>query len=465
MWRKNLKIKSSLIIPLGAKTVICASRLKMVNTRSTNNRSNLAIAKLETSEPTLSRPILMTWLLGMLILFPVKVFHFPLNLELVDFWILMALPIFWLSFFRARHARISLPYTLAFLLILIGSFLSTFAAPNPMRSVIVILKEIYLFVWFVTVTALFLNLNPKDLRRIMFVWAGTVILHGLLIISQFLFPAIWHMTTGFAGQAAAYAQFRPSGLFISEKAGDANKAAFFQLLGFVPLVLAKPPKRIAIFLGIMLFSSILTTGSMGTTISFTAGLLTSLILISVFGRNWTLIIKYMVRSVIVILFFAGLFSIVLSQNQDYKAHFEKIITGRAEKSSGGRFGLWKRGIDVFEKRNVLLWGVGPENFREVDAAQSGNQLHNDFLAFTVERGLIGTLGLLLFAIIAIGRAVYLMLTYGRYSEQIGLSIVVFPGIVAAIMLVSLTHQIFHARELWLVLALQEAMVFRVKELT
>jgi len=406
----------------------------------------------------------MTWLFGMLILFPVKLFHFPLNLELVDFWILMALPVFWLSFLRARQTKISLPYTLAFLLILIGSFTSIFAAPSPMRSVIVILKEIYLFVWFVTVTALLVGVNARDMRRIMSVWAGTVILHGLLIISQFLFPDIWRMTTGFAGQATAYAHFRPSGLFISEKAGDANKAAFFQLLGFVPLVLAKPSKRIAIFLGIMLFSSILATGSMGTTISFTTGLLTSLILIVAFGKNWNLIIKYVAKSVLAILLFAGLFSIVLSQNQDYRDHFEKIITGRAEKSSGGRFGLWKRGIDVFEERNVLLWGVGPENFREVDMAQSDNQLHNDFLAFTVERGLIGVSGLMLFAIIAISRAMYLLLMYARYPGQIGLVVVVFPGIIAAILLVSLTHQIFHARELWLVLGLQEAMVFRFREM-
>jgi hypothetical protein len=271
------------------------------------------------------------------------------------------------------------------------------------------------------------------------------------------------MVTAFAGQATAYAHFRPSGLFISEKAGDANKAAFFQLLGFVPLVLARPSKRIAILLGVMLFSSILATGSMGTTISFTCGLITALILVAVFGRNWDLIIRYAVKSTIVISLFAGLFFIVLSQNQAYEAHFEKIITGRAEKSSGGRFHLWKRGIDVFEEHSALLWGVGPENFREVDAAQTDNQLHNDFLAFTVERGLIAITGLMLFVVIAISRAVYLLQMYTRYLEQIGLVIVVFPAIIAAMLLVSLTHQIFHAREIWLVLGLQEAMVFRMKK--
>jgi len=202
---------------------------------------------------------------------------------------------------------------------------------------------------------------------------------------------------------------------------------------------------------------------MGTTISFTTGLITTLILISLFAKNWIVIIRYFVKAVIAIFLFAAIFTLILSQNDDYKAHFEKIITGRAEKSSGGRFGLWGRGIDVFEKHNVLLWGVGPENFREVDAAQSDNQLHNDILAFTVERGLIGISGLLLFAFVTIGRAAYLLMMHIKYPEQVGLIVVVFPGIVAAIMLVSLTHQVFHARELWLLLALQESTVFRVRE--
>lgn len=428
----------------------------------TKNFASPAEVHSEAGETSFSRNIIMTWLLVMMVLLPVKVFHFPLNLELVDFWIVMALPAFWLSFLSGRRTKISLPYTLAFLFILIGSFASTFISPSPSRSIIVVLKEVYLFIWFVTVTALLMGLDARDTRRVMSVWAGTVILHGLLIIAQFLFPTIWHMVTGFAGQETAYAHFRPSGLFVSAKAGDANKAAFFQLLGFVPLVLARPSKRIAIFLGIALFASILATGSMGTTISFTCGLITALTLIIVFGRNWDLILRYAVKSGVAILLFAGLFLGVLSQNQEYKAHFEKIITGRAEKSSGGRFGLWKRGIDVFEEHSVVLWGVGPENFREVDAAQTDNQLHNDFLAFTVERGVIALIGLILFILVSIGRALYLLMMYNKYPQQIGLLIVVFPAIIAAMLIISLTHQVFHAREMWLVLGLQEATIFKVR---
>jgi O-antigen ligase len=412
---------------------------------------------------SLSKHLVMFWLYLMLIFMPVKIFHLPLNMELVDLWVILALPIFWFSFMLGQPAKISSSYVLAILLILIGSFASAYAATDSSKSIIVVLKEIYLFAWFITVTAIFSNLDIKYLHRILVVWAGAVILHGLLIIAQFLLPEIWRLTTGFAGQANSYALFRPSGLFISEKAGDANKAAVFQLFGFIPLILAKPPKYLAMILATVLFASILATGSMGTTSAFVSGLVIAIIALTFFDRNLQLIKKFIMYLVIIASMLLGTFAVVLSQSESYRAHFEKIIAGRAEKSSGGRFDLWQRGLDAFIEHHVFLWGVGPENFREVDPTGNDNQLHNDFLAFSVERGLIALAGLILIAVVAISRAIYLLREYSKYRQQDGLFIVVILAILSSALLVSLTHQIFHARELWLILALEEALVFKVRE--
>jgi O-antigen ligase len=109
-----------------------------------------------------------------------------------------------------------------------------------------------------------------------------------------------------------------------------------------------------------------------------------------------------------------------------------------------------------------LWGVGPENFREVDAKMTDNQLHNDFLAFFVERGLVGALGLGLLAFFAAGRAGYMVFLAHKYPDQNQLTVVVFLAAIAAIGVESLTHQVFHFRALWLVLALQEAMLYQMK---
>ena len=79
------------------------------------------------------------------------------------------------------------------------------------------------------------------------------------------------------------------------------------------------------------------------------------------------------------------------------------------------------------------------------------------------RGLIAVAGLILIAIIAVGKAVQLLQMYSRYPERTGLVVIVFLAIIASMFVVSLTHQIFHAREMWVVLAVQEAIFLKAGE--
>jgi O-antigen ligase len=173
-------------------------------------------------------------------------------------------------------------------------------------------------------------------------------------------------------------------------------------------------------------------------------------------KNLLVLIGFFVRGLLVIVMFGGLFYAIISLNPRYKTHFERIIVGRFDKSSGSRFNLWQRGIGVLMDHSAIFWGVGPENFRVLDPAQTDNQLHNDTLAFLVERGLIGLLGLALFAGIALRRAFSLLWMVAREPERYRLEVVVFLGAIVAVMIESLTHQVFRTRELWLMLALQEA---------
>jgi len=429
--------------------------------------ATLDLSELQRTAPqTDSTPVVpaiaVAWLYGMFLLLPVKIIHLPSNLELVDIWVAVALPFFWIAFVLGGRARTTMSYGPPILVILIATCLSALHAPSPMRGAIVLVKELYLFVWFVTLTVLLSSLHAKVLRRMMAVWAAVVTLHGLLILAQFLVPDIWHLTIGLAGQSRDYENFRASGLFISEKAGDANKAAFFQLAGFVPLALSSFPRRMTTLMAALLFLSILATGSMGTTGALMVGVGISVVTLLFVDKTLRFFRKYVTFLMIVVSFLAGSLAIALDQSPRYRDHLTSIVAGRAEKSSGGRFALWQRGIDAFHEHDVLLWGVGPENFREVDSAGNDNQLHNDALAFMVERGLLGVLGLFLLAVVAIVRAVQLVGIYSRYPDAGGLAVVVFIAAMGAILTVSLTHQIFHAREMWIVLAVQEAMVVQAR---
>lgn len=407
----------------------------------------------EAGQSPLSRRLIMIWLAGMLVLLPLDMIKLPLNMTLVDAWILMALPLLWLSFVRGPQI-ISLPYAVPMWLIFVGSFVSTFAAPAPRNSFIVVLKEAYAYVWFVTLTAVLATLSARDLRRMSVVWTGVVFLHGFVIVAQFLSPDFWRLVASFADKSSEYEVYRPSGLFM-----NANSAAFFQLLGFAPLVLATSPSRkAAMILGILLLPTMLATGSMGAALAFTAGLTVAVIAISLSGRI-VLVIKTFVQLVIIISLLGGLLYFIVSHNQRYRNHFEQILVGRAERSSEGRFDIWQRGIDVFLDHGVFIWGVGPENFRELD--WQGKQLHNDFFAFLVERGLVGTLGLVLFAILAVSRGAYMVLIATKYPDRASLTVVVFLAASVAAIVESLTHQTFHFRELWVIWALQEAMLFKM----
>jgi O-antigen ligase len=157
---------------------------------------------------------------------------------------------------------------------------------------------------------------------------------------------------------------------------------------------------------------------------------------------------------------AGLFFIIINQNPSWQTRFLTIFVGRADRSSEGRFNLWERGFDVLQGRDIALWGIGPENFRIVDGRDK--QLHNDLLAFFVERGLLSTIGLVLFALLAVYKTVYLLLQYNKHTDRSKLVVLVFLAAIAATLVESLTHQIFHARWLWMVLAIQEAMIIKLK---
>jgi O-antigen ligase len=205
----------------------------------------------------------------------------------------------------------------------------------------------------------------------------------------------------------------------------------------------------------------MTSGSMGATLAFTSGLIVSILAIAYFKNSLSIILKYLVRIALAALLIGGVLYVAGNQKQEKQNHFERIIVGRFDKSSSGRLDLWSRGVDALLEHNAFFWGVGPENFRVVDAAQNDNQLHNDTLAFLVERGLLGLAGLGLFAVITLLKALQILRLLQKYPERASWGVVVFLAALAATLVESLTHQVFHTRELWLVLAFQEAVLFKM----
>jgi O-antigen ligase len=397
---------------------------------------------------------MMLWLAGTIVVLPVRFFELPADIELVEVWGLIWLPIVWTYLIR-RRKRISLAYGGPMFVILTGSLASTLAAPNQVHSFVVLLKECYLLLWCGTLTVAFATLNGRTRQRLVVLWAGIAVLHGLLIGVQFSSPGVWRLSSWLGGKQVLVEAYRPAGLFISEHAGDANAAALFQLIGFFPLVLARPSRLVGGLAGGVLLCSILATGSMATTLALLSGLFVSAVAGAVLVRRFGLGLVRLLPAVAVL---GGLVYLVMALNPDLQEHFERIFIGRADRSEEGRLDLWRRGIGILVSRDTYLLGVGPENFRELDGRDK--QLHDDMLAFVVERGVLGGLGLMLFAATALSKALQLVRLYAQSTRRSRLESVIFPAAMVSLGVVSLFHQIFHTRELWLLLAVQEAMLLR-----
>ncbi len=389
----------------------------------------------------------MIWLLVTIVLLPVLRYELPLGMAVIDVWIMLGLPIACLYMIQVRQP-VRLPYITGWWLIIIGTFISTFAAINLGYSLTVLLKEIYLYVWFVILVAILSTLKVNHWRLVMFVWLGVILLHGSFLLAQFFSPELLQATSANLGNYDARGAFRPIGLTEND-----NMAASFQLTGFVPLLLLRTPAKVAFILGVLVTVMTMVTFSMGATVAI-IGSMTLLFGLNSFllGDGLRTIIKYILLITIVAVLLGGGLAFYLTQSPDQMERFNNLTVGRSEKSAEGRYELWETAGQLILSETVL-WGVGANNF----IYYGHNGMHNDVLAFFTERGLTGGLGLIILAITAGLKPIRLLLKYKEYPDLTWPALVFVSGL-ALMGLNSLTHQVFHFRFFWLILAVQEAFI-------
>ena len=394
--------------------------------------------------------LVVTYLVGMLVLSVEQFLALPQNLTSGDLWNVLFLPVCWWYLIHSRQA-LRFPFALGMWLILLGSFLGTFFSYNPLASFIFITKEIYLYVWFVTVVAVFASLEPSLLRRVLLVWVAVAVLHGVLMVAEFVSPNFYgFMNTILAriGHVDVRYVGRPSGLF-----ENPITAAFFQLMGFVPLLLVGLRRELSLLLGVVLLLGILAAASLGSLAGLLGASVVAVIALLLMGGH----LKFLVWLAVVVTFAASLFYFTISQYPDIQDRLQHLTTDRAAHTAGERLFLWEGGTEVlFSPQSIL--GVGPNNYRDF---LENKTLHNDTLEFGVERGVIGLLGLVLLAGEALNSAVKILLNQIKSGDTARPSGVIFLAMLMSALLVSQANQIFHFRVLWLGLALQEATLFRM----
>ena len=410
----------------------------------------------QNAAPSTSRliPVLrffvMTYLIGVTILSVEQFLSLPSNLGSVDFWNMLFLPVCWWYLIHTRQA-IRFPYIVGMWFILLGSFIGTFFSFDPMASFIFLAKEIYLYFWFVTVTLVLTSLEPAIVRRVVLAWTIVVVLHGILLAAEFISPNFYGFVIsilGRIGNVDARYLGRPAGLF-----ENPVWAALFQLMGFVPLLLLDLRRELTLFLGVILLLGILATASLGALSALLGALAVAIFILFLMGGH----IKFLIWLATVATIAIVLFLLIISQSPDILARLEHLTTDRAAHTAGERLDLWGSGAEIlFSTKSIL--GVGPSNYRDFIENKT---LHNDFLEFGVERGVIGLLGLVLFTGEAWNNAAKILFRQIKIKDTTQPSGVIFIAMLFGVFLESNAHQIFHFRSIWLALALLEATHLRM----
>jgi O-antigen ligase len=393
---------------------------------------------------------IVTYLVGMLVLSPEQFLTLPQNLTSGDFWNLLFLPVCWAYLVYTRRP-IRFPYALGIWFIWLGSFIGALFSFDLPASIIFITKEVYLYVWFVTLVSIFASLEPGLLRRILLVWVAVAVLHGILLVAEFVSPDFYGFMILFVGRIGTvnYRLIgRPTGLF-----ENPGWAALFELTGFVPLLLGGLRRGLSFLLGMILLLGIFSAASLGSLSSLLGALVLAVLLLLFMGGH----LKFLVWLAAIVTLGAGLFYFTIRLFPDIQARLEHLTTQRAEYTTDQRLELWEGGREaLFSPKSIL--GVGPDNYRDSTVNKT---LHNDFLEFAVERGVLGLLGLALLTSEAWISAIKILLNQIRSGDTARPSGVVFLAMLFGILLEANAHQIFHFRTLWWGLALLEATRFRM----
>lgn len=349
----------------------------------------------------------LTFLVGFLA--GVQILPLPLNLAFVD-PILLYIIVYALTRRGAANELGRLRRCLPWLwVIVLGSLCGTFAAASVENSLVQLLRDLYAF----------------SILLSMYVWFRSK--------PYVLRPAVYGLVLSGCVCAALIvgaADVRPAGTF-----QNPNYAAHYLVAVLVTLIVVRRAvNRIVVIVAVPLFAyAILLTGSFGALSMIAVAIsawLWGLGESSTPGRRW------LGRLILVLtVFFVVLTGAIGTVSSSEEAESTGLGAERFVHSSDTRWMIWKTGLSYLPEHP---FGVGPGSVRAESLALRDHELHNDVIAYLVERGPIGLVGLL-----GLWAAIW---SAGRRGGPTRLLLLMF-------IVGSLTRETQNYRHLWITLAL------------
>jgi O-antigen ligase len=398
----------------------------------------------------------LTVLAAVIVLLPLLRPAGPGNTAPVD--LLIALFLFVAALGLARRTRpLQLPAGTAILLILLGSLLALIASLDIATGLLTLVVDIYLFVLFIAVV------NELDNRRslgiAMTIWVLASLGWAVILIgsNQGWLPVGLQELVGITG---------PSTERAAAATGNPNMAASYMLSScFVAMAAPWPSRRPfrALVLGVLVFA-MWVTGSNGALGSFAAGLIVLGLGAYLRGGRTREQIMALVGTAVLV---GGLLMVVavslvgipsigrtdidtFARGEQQGALANSL--GRLDRGVDDRLQIWSSGWRSAGPRLAIGVGPGEAINYAVNLAGLHISLHNDMLAYLIERGVLGLLGFLLFHAV-------LLRWSGRLLVAKGHPIDTYRGLgpaVAANLVFSMSHETLHFRHIWVMYAMVAA---------
>jgi O-antigen ligase len=381
---------------------------------------------------------------------PLLIPHGPSNTAPVDVLIVLYLFTATIGWFSTRRPMsFPLVAVTAFLLVvtLIGVGTSQFAGVG--RTAVLI--DVYLYVFFVAVVN-DLRQSPRALRIVLATWVFTAVVWAVLangITFHFL-------PDGFARLILSNSRALNRA---SAAADNPNLAASYFLVSLFVLAASPWPRWrwLRWLAGGWLLLAIYATGSVAGLVGLFVGLAALLgsflvrragstarqtqVVIALLIVALAFVVGGVTRTVATRSVLGDVATISASQQQG--GVFQNSL-GRSNRSLNGRLTLWAQGLTKSSGRGNDLFGVGAGAAKYTVDYKS---LHNDILAYLVERGIIALFGLAVLYWLVFRQALRLLGPRGPVQFH-ALGAAVFANFAF-----SMTHQTLHFRHVWLLLAL------------
>ncbi|HLZ39175.1 MAG TPA: O-antigen ligase family protein [Mycobacteriales bacterium] len=363
-----------------------------------------------------------------------------------------------------RREPFRAPAALALLAVFVPTGIATMVSLSPGTSLVSLIVEIYLvlLMWLAATT---MANRPAAFRAVLVTWAVASAGWALLMI-------------------ATHYQVLPRGLLdllvahssssrVSGTAKNPNLAASYLVTSFfVVLVAPLPFRRLARWaVGALILWAVLLTESNGALLAAVVGMLVVASAVPVRRVAPRARVAVAAAGVLLVAVVVGAAAVTVAvPAQDTTTVNEIVQIG--ERGNAGPLSANAERLDKGISARVAIWtaawsggvrnaafGVGPGAGQKVDVGGSdlNKGLHNDYLAFFLERGVLGLVAFLFFLCVLLWWCIPLLLServnaaagvLGRTGSFAGLA-----GAVVANAAMPATHESFHFRHLWLLIAL------------